>query len=240
MAAFLRRGLAAGLLAGLAAGLFLLLAGEPAIEAALAYEDPRAAGGEVFSRATQKVGLVTGAGLYGLALGGLFGLAFALLGPQLRGGAWERALKLAAAGFAVVFLVPFLKYPANPPGVGEAATAAARTSQHFLMLLASLAAGLAAWVAARRLARAGQPAPRRHLLVAAGYLTAVGAAWALLPGTAVTSPVPAQVVWDTRLASLGGQALLWALLGVVFGLLTLRGEGPAAAGPREGVTAGRA
>src|SRR5690606_1262033 len=65
--------------------------------------------------------------LYGLAIGGMFALAFAALrgrvGPRSDG-----ALALAAAGtaFAALIVVPFLQYPANPPPVGDPGTITGR------------------------------------------------------------------------------------------------------------------
>ena len=85
----------------------------------------------VVSRAVQKsFGLVTAAVVYGLSLGGLFALAFAAVygrvGPR-EPGAHEHLL--AACAFVVVFLVPFVKYPANPPSVGDPDTITKRTAR---------------------------------------------------------------------------------------------------------------
>ena len=59
---YLRRGMAAGLLAGLFAGLFAFFVGEPILDRAIALEE--APGGahheEIFSRSTQKVGVLFG------------------------------------------------------------------------------------------------------------------------------------------------------------------------------------
>ena len=67
--------------------------------------------------------------MYGLALGGLFALAFAFAyGRVARASPRATALWLAAAAFVVVYLVPFLKYPANPPAVGDPDTIGRRTA----------------------------------------------------------------------------------------------------------------
>ena len=60
------------------------------------------------------------------------------------------------------------------------------------------------------------------LLVTAGYL--------LLPDSGDAVDLPASVVWDFRIRSLGVLALLYACLGAVFGLLTERAERPVAVG----------
>ncbi|MGH2667956.1 MAG: CbtA family protein [bacterium] len=233
LAAHLRRGLLAGLMAGLAAGLFHSLASEPLIEQALGYE--AAGGAEVFSRGVQRGGLVAATALYGVALGGIFGLVYHLLARQApahrrdrapahrRDSAWHRSIALALAGFATFFLVPFLKYPANPPGVGDPSTIGSRTSMYVAMLAIALLASLGAWAGARRLAALAPH--RRHLLVGAVYIAAVGAAYGLLPANPDPVGIPAQLLWSFRTASAAGQALLWSTLGAAFGLLTLRNAG---------------
>jgi hypothetical protein len=227
VASLLRRGLVAGLLAGVVAGLFYLIVGEPVIQQALHYESAGSSGHavEVFSRGTQRVGLVAGVVLYGTAMGGVFGFLYALLEPRFAGGpAWDHSLKLAAAAFASAWLVPFLKYPSNPPGVGDPATGAERTRLYLAMVALSLAASVGAWLLSRNLAGRGVPRAPRQLAVGAAYLTVILAAYALLPEVRPESSVPAALLWDARKVSAGGQALLWLALGVSFGWLSLWAE----------------
>ena len=73
-----------GLLAGLLAFAFARWVGEPEVERAIAYETRidqakgQAPEPEMVSRGVQKsFGLLTGAVVYGTAIGGLFGLVFA-------------------------------------------------------------------------------------------------------------------------------------------------------------------
>jgi hypothetical protein len=227
VASLLRRGLLAGLGAGLVAGVFYLIAGEPVVQQALHYEIAPAGGHTVavFSRGTQRVGLVAATLLYGAAMGGVFGFLYALLEPRLRAGSpWDRSLRLAAVAFASAWLVPFLKYPSNPPGVGDPATGPERTRLYLIMVAVSIAASAGAWLLSRRLAAGGLPRAPRQLVVGAAYLIVILAAYALLPEVRQESNVPSAVLWDARKASAGGQALLWLSLGVSFGWLSLWAE----------------
>ncbi len=225
----LLRGLLAGLLAGFLAAGFASCTGEPSIERAIAFESAanEAAGRlppepEIVSRSVQRgAGLFTASIVYGAALGGLFSLVFAFAYGRL-GGFDPRALSavLALAGFAALVLVPELKYPANPPAIGAAATIGARTALYFallaisllaMILAATLAPSLAAWLGAWS-----------GTLAAAGVFAAVAgmAAFALPSIDEVPAGFPANVLWDFRVASIGARAVLWGTLGLAFGGMT--------------------
>jgi predicted cobalt transporter CbtA len=133
-------GLVAGLIAGLVAFGFMTVAGEPAVDQAIAYEEAHSPPAEQeaapVSRGTQKgLGLLTASTVYGLALGGIFALVFAYAyGRVGRASPSRTALWLAAAAFVVVYLVPFVKYPPNPPAVGDPDTIGDRTALYLVMV----------------------------------------------------------------------------------------------------------
>ena len=233
--ACLRRGLAAGLLAGLLAGAFAFAFGEPLQARAVALEAkadaahahgmaPQHDGGMVeLSRSTQKVGLFFATGLSGCFLGGMFGMAFAFFRGRLGAKSdWSRSLSLAAALFGGVALLPFLKYPANPPGVGTPSTIGSRTTSYFAMVALSLLVVLAAWLAARFLRERGVSMPVRQASVGVGFAALVGLLLAPLPPTTGPGDFPAGLLWDYRLSSLGTLLSLWATLGATFGALCER------------------
>lgn len=224
----LLRGLLAGLLAGMLAAAFASVAGEPSIERAIAFESAAdAAAGqtpatEIVSRSVQRgAGLFTASLVYGAALGGLFSLAFALAYGRV-GEFDPRTLSalLAAAGFVALVLVPELKYPANPPAIGEAATIGARTALYFALLAISfLAMILAAMLAPPLVARLG--AWNGTLIAAAVFVVVAGiASLAMPPVDEVPAGFPANVLWNFRLASIGARAVLWGSLGLGFGGMT--------------------
>ncbi len=232
VSAYLRRGMAAGLLVGLLAGLFSFFAGEPAMDRAVALEE--ASSGphheEVFSRSTQKIGLFFATGLFGVTVGGIFGLAFALFRERIAARSdFERSVYLAGAIFAGAFLIPFLKYPANPPGVGDPSTIRERTAAYFALVALSLLAVLIAWLAARALKARGMETTRVRLVVGAELVVTVGLLFLILPAGPSASGFPAGLLWEFRLASLGTQLVFWAGLGPLFGLLCERANRKGAA-----------
>jgi hypothetical protein len=206
-------------------GVFHLLASEPLFERAVRLEamshGPQ--GAPLVSRGTQRIGLVLATVLYGAALGGAFGFFWPILAGRLRAGtAWGSSLRLAFAGFLTLWLVPFLKYPSNPPGVGTPGSIGARTAAYLGMIGISIAATALAWTTSRRLS--GVEPPVRQMVVGAGYVLVIAYAYVVLPGGPDPGRVPAQLVWSFRMMSAAGQGLLWAAMGAGFGLLTLRGE----------------
>jgi predicted cobalt transporter CbtA len=226
------RGLLLGLLAGLVAGGFAFAFGEPHVdsaialeEAAAAHEEPAAAHSHdedaLVSRPGQKAGLFLATGLYGLAVGGVFALVYAGLrgrvGPRDGG-----ALALVAAGmaFVAVILLPFLKYPANPPAVGDPETITGRTVLYLVMILVGLAATAIAVATARRVTAGPW---QRYGAAVAAFLVPVIAALALLPTVnEVPDGFPAALLWEFRIASLGTQFVFWAVFGVLFGWAAAR------------------
>ncbi|MFE3641607.1 CbtA family protein [Streptomyces sp. NPDC059169] len=243
--ALLVRGMVAGVLAGFLAFGLAYLIGEGPVDAAIAFESAHAHdhGGEeeLVSRVVQSTaGLGTAVLVYGTALGGIAALAYCFaLGRVGRFGARATALLVAMGGFVTVALVPFLKYPANPPAVGDPETLNQRTALFFLMIALSVLLGVGALLLGRALA------PRWgnwNATVAAGAAFAVAVALAIvfLPASdALPEEFPADVLWDFRIASLGVQALLWAALGLILGQLAERVLEPRAALASEQVAASR-
>jgi hypothetical protein len=169
------RGMIVGFVAALLSFALLKTVGEPAVDRAIAFEtamdqakaraehDAAVARGEhpgpiveepeLVSRHVQAgIGLFTGVTVYNLAFGGLFALAFAICYGRI--GNWSPRVTsgvLAISGFLAVYAVPIIKYPANPPSIGNADTIGIRTAIYFGVMLLSLASMIAAWNVRNRL-----------------------------------------------------------------------------------------
>jgi predicted cobalt transporter CbtA len=225
--------LARGMLAGLVAGVLVwgvaYFFAEPLVDDAIAFEEMHEAHGHaeqaLVSRALQStVGLGTGVLVYGVAFGGIAALAYCFaLGRIGRFGPRATALLLAGAGLLAVYVVPFLKYPANPPAVGDPATLNQRTALFFLMVALSVLLAVGAVILGKRLApRLGNW--NATLAAIAFFVLAVSLAYAFLPS--FTDEVPqgfsASLLWRYRVATLGIQATMWTAFGLVFGLMAER------------------
>ncbi len=223
-----------GMIAGLAAGLLYLIVayvfGEPQVDSAIGFEDQVAAaageppGEELVSRGVQStLGLGVAALVYGVAIGGIFALVYAVAQGRIgQLGSRGTAAVLALIGYLTVYAVPFLKYPANPPASSIDDTIGQRTGLYVLMVALSVLLGVGAVLLRERLL------PRlggwnATLAATAGYVVLIGIVMALLPTIAETpADFPATVLYDFRLASFAAQLVLWVALGLIFGALVER------------------
>lgn len=239
-------GLLAGALGAVLAFVFARLFAEPVIARAIAFEDGRTDaenahgvhehGAELFTRGVQaNAGLGFGVLIFGLAMGALFAVLFTVVYARPKdAGPQTLSWLLAAGAFWAVYVVPFLKYPPNPPAVGQSDTIGARTGWYLVMVLASVVLAIGAVWLARRLTRRFGPGNAR-LLATGCYLVAIVLVAVLLPsvdetpgplrdaaGAIIYPGFPAGVLYEFRLVSLATQLVLWAGIGLVFSAVAPR------------------
>jgi hypothetical protein len=296
---FLRRGLIAGAAGGAASGLFLRFLTETQIGYALRFEDATGIGAgpgdahHEISRGSQQWGGMLGALLFGAVLGIVLGVVLAAFHHRIAARTeFGRAAKVAAAGFLSLTLLPALKYPPNPPAVGDPDTISDRTTAYLLFLAASVLVVYLAWWLWERLTSLGWDGAPRFGVTAGAFVVVTAGLFVVFPASpdrisppdneaspalqisadapqevlaelldtaraiesdtirdpsapdepldleAVDDPevlvgapmalntaqlVPnayTDVVWHFRIESIGGLALLWAVMAVVFGLLS--------------------
>lgn len=211
-----------GLVAGLSAALFLTIAAEPSIEEAIRLEASAAAAGhahdELVSRDVQRgVGLFGAYAVTGIGFGLLFAAAFVTL-RKGRSDTFRRSL-VAGAVLAGTFTVsPFLKYPPNPPAVGDPDTLGHRQLLYLTLLVVTAAVAMGATWLSTRLRAAGWDEARRVAAVVGAVAIPLLVAYALLPGAPDPVDVPATLVWRFRLAAVGGNLVLWTVLTLGFGV----------------------
>jgi hypothetical protein len=262
----LLRGLLVGAIAGLLAFVFARVFAEPVISRAVDYESGRDAAQsaldkarglpvypedhEVFTRTVQaNLGIGAGMILFGAAMGTLFAVVYAvclgrtgLLRPR------TLSVLLAGGGLLAVYLVPFLKYPANPPSIGHADTIGERGGLYLVMVFASILFLVLAVLLGRRLQqRCGNW--NASLIAGGAFVVAIAVVMALLPelgmlatnvahygshatetplpltdakGVIVYPGFPADDLYTFRLYSIGAQLILWGAIGLMFAPLAER------------------
>lgn len=264
--ALVLRGAGVGALAGLLAFVFARIFAEPVIQAAIDYEAGRgeaeaalaAAAGqpaaaeepELFSRAIQgNIGIGVGIVAFGIAIGLFFAVAYCMAYGRT-GNVRVRQLSLLVGlfGFLGTFLIPFIKYPANPPAIGNPDTIRDRGALWVLMVVVSIVVLILAVVLGQRLqARLGTW--NATLVAGATAIVVLGIVMALLPalgelstnvaesGSRLTeTPQPvtdpsgkivypgfdADLLYRFRLYSVGAQIVLWGVLALGFAPLAER------------------
>lgn len=233
MRTVLRRGALAGAAGGLASAVLLAFLGEASIRDAIALEDAAArAAGKVpepalVSRSFQVVGGSLAAVVYGVLVGVVFAVVYAAIRHRSRlRDDFGRSLGLATVGFVTIALVPALKYPPNPPAVGDPDTVNERTMAFLSLIAVAVALAYGAWWASRALRRRGLPDHLRVPLVGAGYAAVIGVLFVVWPANDDPITVPATLIWRFRVVSLAGMAALWSTLAVVHGWLWVREDAP--------------
>ncbi len=221
--------LASGSLAGLVHGGVNLWLVEPHLDAAIGIENQNlfASGEEEDTeefwnsyhsyRDWQKGGQVLAGVILGLAMGSLFGIVFALSRGVLPGGHdVKKAVILAGIMWLVVFFIPFLKYPANPPTVGDAETIGLRTMLYvsFIAISGLGAAGL--YQVAKRVKRG------KKATAVGGYAALMAAAFVLMPGNPDAVTAPMDLVDGFRTASVLGVSSFWMSVPLILGALWQR------------------
>jgi hypothetical protein len=122
---------------------------------------------------------------------------------------------VAGIGFVAFSLVPFLKYPATPPAVGNAETIGQRTELYFVFLAISVVAAIAETVLAGILLKGGKSAFQATVIPILGFVVITSVAAWLLPTVNEVGTFPADTLWFFRRASILTSAAEWATIGIV-------------------------
>ena len=233
MPSIFKLGIVVGLLAGILVGGYHILFTVPVIEEAIAFEEEATqaaeedeSGGEVVSLGIQKIGAVVGMVIFGVILGAIFSGIYALvrkIAPDWR--AFTVALVSAGIGFWALSLFPFLKYPLNPPGVGESDTLVFRQGFQFLFFALSMGGVVGLLVLLDRANHRVELPSKKHLAFAELgllYVVFLVVLYFVLPSNPDPVTAPSDIVWRFRAFSLVGHFLLWGLLAVGVAVLLNR------------------
>ncbi|WP_421121437.1 CbtA family protein [Aquihabitans daechungensis] len=184
---FLLRGLAAGAAGGAATALFIRFFTETQIGWAIGFEEASGLGlpaGEAaeFARSTQHWGGMLAAVIYGMLLGVILAVVLAAFHDRVSGrDEFGRAAKVAGAAFFSTALLPGLKYPPNPPTVGDPDTIGERTWAYLALILVSALIVMASVWLWNRLTERGFTGGSRFLLGGGAFLLLCTVAFVAFP-----------------------------------------------------------
>ncbi|MBI3623397.1 CbtA family protein [Candidatus Pacearchaeota archaeon] len=222
---FLAVVLIAGFSAGLIHGLINLVVVEPYLDRAISIENQnRFASGEIQNtsqfweefgkyRVWQKESSIISGGILGLSTGALFGIVFAYSRNKLPSQHnITKALVLAGIMWFTLFFIPFLKYPSNPPTVGDPETIAFRSLIYIAFIALS---GLGALGFAKLYNRL----QNRKFLIPIGYAVYMILVFLLMPQNPDKITAPLDLINGFRIASLSTMTLYWIINAIILGLL---------------------
>ena len=214
--------LLAGAIAGTILGAMNQVAIEPFIEHAIELEMQNTAqSGQIINPAEfaayrfwQRGGEIVAGTILGLSIGSLFGIVFAYARSSVPGSNnKKKGLIVAGIMWFVLFLMPALKYPANPPSIGDPETIYYRQSLYvaFLAISGFNALGLAF------LYRKIRSLHIRKAIIPAAYVAMMAGAYLAMPANPDPINAPVDLVIGFRITSAITITLFWGLLGVIFG-----------------------
>ncbi|HZB00110.1 MAG TPA: CbtA family protein [Nitrososphaera sp.] len=220
--AFIVITLLAGAIAGTILGVVNQLAVEPYIEHAIELEMQNTAqSGQVINPAEftayrfwQKGGEIAAGTILGLSIGSLYGIVFAYTRGMVPGSNnKKKALIVAGIMWLVLFLMPALKYPANPPAVGNPETIYYRQSLYiaFLAISGFSALGLAF------LYPKVTSLNTNKAIIPSAYAAIMAGAYLAMPANPDSINAPIDLVIGFRITSTITISMFWGLLGIIFG-----------------------
>jgi predicted cobalt transporter CbtA len=227
--------LLAGAIAGTILGAINQVVVEPyidhAIELEMLQQNTTAQSGQVITnpaefaayRFWQKGGEIIAGTILGLSIGSLYGIVFAYTRGSISGtnNNKKKALIVAGIMWLVLFLMPALKYPSNPPAVGNPETIYYRQSLYvaFLAISGFSALGLAFLYRKMMVASSNNTKKKAIIIPSAVYAAIMAGAYLAMPANPDPINAPIDLVIGFRITSAITISMFWAVLGVIFGAL---------------------
>lgn len=227
--------LLAGAIAGTILGAINQVVVEPyidhAIELEMLQQNTTAQSGQVITnpaefaayRFWQKGGEIIAGTILGLSIGSLYGIVFAYTRGSISGtnNNKKKALIVAGIMWLVLFLMPALKYPPNPPAVGNPETIYYRQSLYvaFLAISGFSALGLAFLYRKMMVAPSNNTKKKVIIIPSAVYAAIMAGAYLAMPANPDPINAPIDLVIGFRITSAITISMFWAVLGVIFGAL---------------------
>ena len=161
----------------------------------------------------QKSGQILAGVILGMSIGSLFGIVFALSRKSLPGNNdIKKAVILAGIMWFTLYLIPFLKYPANPPTVGDGETVVLRAILYLSFIAIS---GLGAF-GFYKLSKKFQK--NKKLVSLIGYGVFISIVFIAMPENPDEVTAPMNLVNEFRIMSVLGVTSFWASVGIILGI----------------------
>jgi len=217
--------LVSGALAGLVHGTVNFTIVEPYLDQAIGLENESLfASGEAEDtlefwaeyesyRIWQKSGQVLAGVILGLAMGSLFGIVYALSKNSLPGkNDVAKSVILAGVMWITIYIIPFLKYPANPPTVGDGETVMLRAILYVSFIVLSGIGVVIFYKLSCKLQN------NKKYFGLFGYVIFITILFFVMPENPDEITAPMNLVNEFRLMSVLGVSSFWLSVGLILGL----------------------
>jgi len=165
-------------------------------------------------RTWQKGGQLLAGVILGTSIGALFGIVFTLSRNSLPGNNnIKKALILAGIMWFTIYFIPFLKYPANPPTVGEAETVVLRS----ILYLSFIAISGFTAVGFYKLSKIFKG--KKKLIALVGYVVFISIVFVVMPENPDDVTAPIDLVTGFRIMSVLAVSTYWISVGLILGIL---------------------
>ncbi|BDQ30563.1 membrane protein [Nitrosopumilus zosterae] len=162
----------------------------------------------------QKGGQVLAGAILGTSIGALFGIVYALSRNSLPGKTdLQKSFVLAGIMWISIYLIPFLKYPANPPTVGDAETVVLRAILYLSFIAISGFGVIGFYQVYKRLKKNTQ------VFAFVGYIAFIGIVFALMPANPDEVTAPMDLVNGFRAMSVVAVSVFWVSVAAIMGML---------------------
>ena len=218
--------LIAGCIAGTIHGLANLAIVEPYLDEAIGIENQNlfASGEEEDTtefwveynsyRVWQKSGQILAGAILGTSVGALFGIIFAYSRKILPGNNHiKKALVLSGLMWFTIYIIPFLKYPANPPTVGDTETVVLRAILYLSFIAISGLGVVGFYQIFKRLQKG------KRFISIIGYAVFISIVFVTMPENPDEITAPMELVNGFRIMSIAAVSIFWVSVAIVLGLL---------------------
>ncbi len=160
----------------------------------------------------QKGGQILAGTILGTSMGGLFGIVYVLSRNVLpKGSDLKKSFTLAAVMWLTIYLIPFLKYPANPPTVGDPETVVLR-SVLFLSFIAISGFGAVGFYQAYKRFQS-----KIKIVAFIGYGMFIAIVFTIMPPNPDEVTAPMDLVNGFRVMSVVAVSVFWVSIAMIFG-----------------------
>ena len=165
-------------------------------------------------RGWQKSGQLLAGGILGMSIGALFGIVFAYSRNSLpKGHTLKKTFVLAAIMWLTIFIIPFLKYPANPPTVGDVDTVVLRSILYLSFIAISGFSAVGFFILYKKLQN------KKKGLAFVGYAVFITTVFFIMPVNPDEVKAPMDLVNSFRIMSVIAVTTFWIAEAIIFGML---------------------